>query len=190
MTDGSRDKKEAIYRASVKLLHKNGFHSTPISMIAKEAKVAAGTIYLYYKNKQDLLHNLYLEIKKKYNAFLMEGVSDSMPVKDAFEKAWRNALRFELQHIEEYDVMEQFRNSPFIRSETVEEGLKIFQPFIDLVERAKREKIVRPLTIEVFFALFMTPGGEIVKAAMRNKGALSEETIAATFQGCWDAVKN
>lgn len=190
MRENVQDKKVAIYRASVKLLHKNGFHSTPMSMIAKEAKVAAGTIYIYYKNKEDLLHNLYLEIKKKYSAFLMEGVSDSMPLRDAFEKVWRNALRFELQHIEEYSVMEQFRNSPFIKIETVEEGLKIFQPFVDLVEKAKKEKIVRPLTIEVFFALFMTPGGEIVKAAMRNKEKLSEETISATFQGCWDAVKN
>ena len=190
MTTNLRDKKEAIYRASVKLLHENGFYSTPMSMIAKEANVAAGTIYIYYKNKEDLLNSLYLEIKKKFSASLLEGVSDSMPVKDAFEKVWRNCVNFELKHIEEYSVMEQFRNSPFIKMETVEEGLKIFQPFISLVEKAKKEKIIKPLTTEVFFALFITPAGEIVKAAMRNKDELSEEIKAITLQGCWDAVKN
>lgn len=190
MKENLQDKKEAIYWASVKLLHKNGFHSTPMSMIAKEAKVAAGTIYIYYKNKDDLLNNLYLEIKKKFSASLMEGVSESMPVRDAFEKVWRNSVNFKLKHIEEYSVMEQFRNSPFIKMETVEEGLKIFQPFIRLVEKAKKEKIIKPVTLEVFFALFLSPAGEIVKAAMRNKDELSEETISATFQGCWDAIRN
>ncbi len=157
MMKNVHDKKEAIYWASVKLLHKNGFHSTPMSMIAKEAHVAAGTIYLYYKNKEDLLNNLYLEIKKKYSASLMEGVSDSLPVRDAFETVWRNSVNFELQHIEEYSVMEQCENSPFVKMEAVEEGLKIFQPVISLVEKAKREKIIKPLTIDVFFALCFFP---------------------------------
>ena len=190
MTKNLKDKKEAIYWASVKLLHTNGFHSTPMSMIAKEAKVAAGTIYIYYKNKEALLNNLYLEIKEKYSASLMKGVLDSMPVRDAFEMVWRNSVNFELKHLEEYSVMEQFRNSPFIKMETVEEGFKIFQPIISLIERAKREKIIKPFSSDVFFALYFSPAADIVKAAMRNKNKLSEETISATFQGCWDAVKN
>ncbi len=190
MKQNFEDKKEAIYWASVKLLHQNGFYSTPMSKIAKEARVAAGTIYIYYKSKEDLLNSLYLEIKKKFSASLMEGVSDSMPVKDAFERVWRNAVSFELKHIEEYSVMEQFRNSPFIKMETVEEGLKIFRPFIRLVEKAVREKIVKPLTTELFFALFLSPAGEIVKGAMRTGTELSEETLSITLQGCWDAVRN
>ncbi len=190
MTENLQDKKEAIYWASVKLLHENGFHSTPMSMIAKEANVAAGTIYLYYKNKDDLLNNLYLEIKKKYSASLMEGVSDSIPVRDAFEMVWRNSVKFKQNHKAEFNVMEQFRNSPFIKFETVEEGLKIFEPFIKLVEKAKREKIVKEIPPEVFYALFFAPAGELVKTCQRNKVELEEELIAAAFQGCWDAVKN
>jgi AcrR family transcriptional regulator len=190
MTKNLHDKKEAIYWASVKLLHENGFHSTPMSMIAKEAHVAAGTIYIYYKNKEALFNSLYLEIKKKFTASLMEGVPDSIPVRDAFERLWRNALNFMLNHIEEYSVMEQFRNSPFMKMETVEEGLQIFQPFMSLVEKARREKIIRPFTTEVFFALFLSPIGEIVKATMRNNDELSDETVSAIFQGCWDAVRN
>lgn len=190
MMENLQDKKEAIYYASVKLLHENGFHSTPMSMIAKEANVAAGTIYLYYKNKDDLLNNLYLEIKKKYSASLIEGVSDSMPIRDAFETVWRNSVNFKLTHIEEFSVMEQFKNSPFIKIETVEEGLKIFKSIFDLVDKAKREKVIKPLIMEVFYALFFAPAGELVKATMRNKKILTEETLTATFQGCWNAIKN
>ena len=190
MMENVQDKKEAIYWASVKLLHVNGFHATPMSMIAKEANVAAGTIYTYYKSKEDLFNNLYLEIKKKFSAYLMEGVSDSIPIRDAFEKVWRNTVNFGLEYSEEYSVMEQFRNSPFIKIETVEEGFKIFQPVCNLIEKAKKEKIIKPYNIEVFSALFFSPAGEIVKAAMRNQVELSEETISATFQGCWDAIRN
>ena len=190
MTGNLQDKKEAIYYASVKLLHENGFHSTPMSMIAKEANVAAGTIYIYHKNKDDLLNSLYLEIKKKYSASLMEGVTDSIPIRDAFEKVWRNSVNFKVNHIEEFSVMEQFKNSPFIKSETVEEGLKIFQPFFILVEKAKKEKIIKILLTEVFYALFFAPAGELVKASMRNNVELTEEAISTAFEGCWNAIKN
>ena len=184
------DKKEAIYYAAVKLLHENGFHSTPMSMIAKEAKVAAGTIYLYYKNKDDLLNNLYLEIKKKYSNSLMTGHNENIPIRDAFELVWRNSVEFKLKHVEEFSVMEQFKNSPFIWQETVEEGLKIFQPIFELVDRAQKEKIVKKLPSEVLYALFFAPAGELVKTCARNKVELTEEAIKLAFQGCWDAIRN
>ncbi|MGD8781870.1 MAG: TetR/AcrR family transcriptional regulator [Ignavibacteria bacterium] len=190
MAENLQDKKEAIYYAAVKLLHENGFHSTPMSMIAKEANVAAGTIYLYYKNKDDLLNSLYLEIKKKYSSSLMEGVSDSIPVRDAFEKVWRNAVNFKLKHEAEFSVMEQFKNSPFIRLETVEEGLKIFQPIFTLVEKGQKEKILKNIHGEVLYALFFSPAGELVKTCQRTKVELTEELISSAFQGCWDAIKN
>ncbi|MBZ0272833.1 TetR/AcrR family transcriptional regulator [bacterium] len=50
---------DKILRAAVKIFAKNGFHNAKISEIAKEAGVADGTIYLYFKNKDDLLIQLF-----------------------------------------------------------------------------------------------------------------------------------
>ena len=49
------EKYQRILDAACKVFAQMGFHQSTISMIAKEAGVADGTIYLYFKNKNDIL---------------------------------------------------------------------------------------------------------------------------------------
>jgi len=55
------DKYDRILKAAVKVFAENGFHGSKVSQIAKEADVADGTIYLYFKNKDDILISLFEE---------------------------------------------------------------------------------------------------------------------------------
>lgn len=53
------DKRERILKAAVRVFARKGFYATRVSEIAKAAGVADGTIYLYFKNKDDVLISLY-----------------------------------------------------------------------------------------------------------------------------------
>ena len=57
----SPDKHRKIIRAATKVFAKKGFFNARISDIAKEAKVADGTIYLYFNNKFDILLSVFEE---------------------------------------------------------------------------------------------------------------------------------
>jgi TetR/AcrR family fatty acid metabolism transcriptional regulator len=61
--DGKRgaaaDKRERILHAAVKVFAKKGFFASRVSEIARAAGVADGTIYLYFKSKDDLLTSLF-----------------------------------------------------------------------------------------------------------------------------------
>lgn len=59
MKDITKHKK--ILKAAVKIFAEKGFYNARVSEIAKEADVADGTIYLYFKNKDDLLISLFEE---------------------------------------------------------------------------------------------------------------------------------
>jgi AcrR family transcriptional regulator len=52
------DKKTLILETTLDLISENGFHGTPISMIAEKAGIGAGTIYRYFENKEDLINEL------------------------------------------------------------------------------------------------------------------------------------
>lgn len=52
------DKYVAILHASEMVFAKHGYHGAQVSKIASEAGVAAGTVYLYFKNKPDILVSL------------------------------------------------------------------------------------------------------------------------------------
>ena len=49
------DKRERILAAAVKVFAENGYYTAKVAQVAREAGVADGTIYLYFKNKDDLL---------------------------------------------------------------------------------------------------------------------------------------
>ncbi len=57
----NRPKYRKIIEAAVQVIAENGFHGSQVSKIAKAAGVADGTIYLYFKNKEDILVTVFQE---------------------------------------------------------------------------------------------------------------------------------
>jgi TetR/AcrR family transcriptional regulator, fatty acid metabolism regulator protein len=57
--DRNGDKRARIIDAAVAVFAEKGFHAARVSDVAKRAGVADGTIYLYFKNKEDLLLSLF-----------------------------------------------------------------------------------------------------------------------------------
>ncbi len=55
------NKRQKIIKAAVKVFAEKGFYNSRVSEIAREANVADGTIYLYFKNKDDVLISLFEE---------------------------------------------------------------------------------------------------------------------------------
>ncbi|MBC8177367.1 MAG: TetR/AcrR family transcriptional regulator [Deltaproteobacteria bacterium] len=60
----NNEKYHRIIEAATKVFAKKGFYQSKISEIAKEAKVADGTIYIYFENKDDILISLFEEQMK------------------------------------------------------------------------------------------------------------------------------
>ncbi|WP_438311315.1 TetR/AcrR family transcriptional regulator [Sporosarcina sp. FA9] len=56
-----KPKYKQIIDAAVIVIAENGYHQAQVSKIAKEANVADGTIYLYFKNKEDILISVFRE---------------------------------------------------------------------------------------------------------------------------------
>jgi len=72
------------------LISERGFHGTPMSMIADKAGVGAGTIYRYFENKEDLILQLYLEIKRETGKALLAGYSEELPLRERFRTNRKN----------------------------------------------------------------------------------------------------
>jgi TetR/AcrR family fatty acid metabolism transcriptional regulator len=53
------DKREAILRAATRVFAHNGYFNSKVADIAREAGVADGTVYLYFKSKEEILHSVF-----------------------------------------------------------------------------------------------------------------------------------
>ena len=69
------NKRQRIIKAAASVFSKNGFYKSRVSEIAKAANVADGTIYLYFKNKDDVLISLFEEEMSKIIATMIEELS-------------------------------------------------------------------------------------------------------------------
>ena len=53
------DKRSAILRAAIRVFAGNGYFNSKVADIAREAGVADGTVYLYFKSKEEILHSIF-----------------------------------------------------------------------------------------------------------------------------------
>lgn len=73
--DWKGDKRERILDAAVRVFASKSFHTATVAEIAREAGVADGTIYLYFKNKDDLLICLFEERMGEINEGMRKAVA-------------------------------------------------------------------------------------------------------------------
>lgn len=119
------DKHQKIIDAAVKVFARKGFFHARISDIAKEARVADGTIYLYFNNKYDILITLFEEEIGKiilYVKQLLEGETDPKKMLEIFalqhlklmeeKKDLAEVLQMELRQSNKF--MREYRNTKFI----------------------------------------------------------------------------
>ena len=57
--NGSTGKRESILRAATRVFARNGYFNSKVADIARAAGVADGTVYLYFKSKEEILHSIF-----------------------------------------------------------------------------------------------------------------------------------
>ena len=79
VADRAADKRERILDAAERIFARHGFFAAKVSDVAKEAGVADGTIYLYFKSKDDLLISLFGRRMQQLNAALRTAIAGKSP---------------------------------------------------------------------------------------------------------------
>src|SRR5438477_4842640 len=77
--DRAGDKRERILTAAERVFARRGFFAARVSEIARDAGVADGTIYLYFKSKDDLLISLFENRMRQVNERLRQAIADRPP---------------------------------------------------------------------------------------------------------------
>jgi len=83
------DKRAAILRAAIRVFAHNGYFNSKVADIAREAGVADGTVYLYFKSKEEILHSI---CNRGMEEAIADGRKQLKGISDAREKLRRIAL--------------------------------------------------------------------------------------------------
>jgi len=110
-------KRERILEAAVKVFAAEGFYNAKVAQIAQEAGVADGTIYLYFKSKDDLLISLFEHRMEDINAHLREELQRAGSAVDKLRAVVKLHLGLvqENRHMAEVICVELRQSSKFIK---------------------------------------------------------------------------
>ncbi|MES2332755.1 MAG: TetR/AcrR family transcriptional regulator [Bacteroidota bacterium] len=182
-------KTEQISKAVLGLVKQKGLAGITMGEIAKEAGMATGTLYIYFKNKEELINHLFFDCRKEAleNYFLNYDLSK--PFKSGFHTVWMNILNFRIQNFEEVVFMDQCYHSPFINECTMKLAKEMKKPLFKLIERGKEEGVFKDMDTMALLTFMIGSIHEGVKNAHYNQKPLNNTDITSMFKMCWDGMK-
>jgi AcrR family transcriptional regulator len=184
------EKTELILRASLKLIVHKGLHAVKINDIAKGANVGIGTIYKYFKDKEDIVQQLWIFQKQEESDFVFKNFSDDGAVKDRFWFLWERVIRYFISHEDEYYFSYHFAASPILNDQIHEIAMKDFLVFDVLFEKGIQEGLFKEdmTARQLRLYTFSTVNGWILWS-FDQKIEFTDKKIHQFITMAWDAIR-
>lgn len=183
------DKRSAILQATMETIAENGFHGSPTSMIADRAGISVGTIYRYFRSKEELIHALYDELESRQRTFILKGYSEDLPFRKRFFHLCRNMYLYLMENPLEFSFVEQYSMSPYGVANLRQKLDSYVEPFHALFKQGIEDQIIKELPLMLLFDLTFGP---MINAIMdHNSGllVLDNNLIDQAIEAKWDAVR-
>jgi AcrR family transcriptional regulator len=188
-------KEEIIRRKAIDIVVREGLDGFSMQKLAKAAGVSPATLYIYYKDREDLILQIATEISSKLMESSLKDLHPKMSFADGMEVQWKNRLDFFLKNPVDIEFIEQIRYTPMY--EKVRETLQ--KNFGDTLGTFVHNAINRgelvPLPFEVYWAIAFAPLYQLLKFHMQgrshknNEFELTDEMFNQTLQLVLKALK-
>jgi TetR/AcrR family transcriptional regulator, repressor of fatR-cypB operon len=183
------NKTAQIFAATLKLVADIGVAGITMRQIASKAGIATGTLYIYFKDKEELVNQLYENCRtSSVNAYL-QGYDPAKTFKTGFKIIWKNIFLYRIENFDASVFMEQCFHSPFITETTREMTRRLIQPLYKLMDRGKQEMIIKDLDTKLLLIFMVGNINEVCKYVKYNNKKISDDIIEDAFTVCWDGLK-
>jgi len=180
-------KVDAIFEATLKLSGSYGLAGLTMNKIAKEAKIAHGTLYIYFENKEVLLNKLYVNIHKQGSLSKMKSIAH-LPIKEQLSFLWESSLKYRMNNPYILTFANQFVISSFISPESQKLQNQFDSFFEKLLNKGKKEGIFKPVSNKILIAVMYGFIQELSVQLRKNSTKLTKPIIKDSFEVCWDAL--
>ena len=139
----SENKRNAILDASTRVFAERGLTAAPTSEISKQAGVAEGTLFTYFKTKDHLINALYREIKLELADAMMSGFPRKKSVRTRLRHVWDGYVNWGVSNPEQRKVLAQLQVSGMLSKESIEAGSAPFVEMQNMIRDAIEQRILR-----------------------------------------------
>ena len=159
-----------ILEAARRVMARYGMQGTTVDRVAEEAKVAKGTIYLYFQSKDELVHAAVLEGLREMVAETVRSDDPSMPALDRIRNLIRAQYRIQASNQDFLKTLIIGNSLDIeVESQAGRDFMRVYAGHLDFVASVLQDAIdrgaIRP--IDSHFAAFML--GELITGSLRRR---------------------
>lgn len=164
------NKERLIREEALKMIVSKGFDGLSMQKLAKAAGVSPATIYIYFKDREDLIEKIAIEEVDKMTQATLKNFNPEMPIEKGLSIQWQNRTKYWMQNPVAARFMEQVRFSPIgymVQKKVKQDFSSIMRAF---VQNAIKNKELIQLPVEVFWSVAYAPLYQLIKFHLDGKG--------------------
>ncbi|WGE89901.1 TetR/AcrR family transcriptional regulator [Actinobacillus arthritidis] len=184
----SHDMADHILSATELLLAKEGLQNLSMRNIAKQAGIATGTLYLYFKTKDELLDYLAEQLHERYYRYVNIDFDPKVPLFEQYRQIWLNKRHFlednpmMAANLYQYQAMLGFNN---IVNRIMNDPEFIWNRF---VAEGKAQKIIVDLPNDLLYCMSIGVVADIAYLEQVKQESISKEFFEESILRTWKAI--
>ena len=171
------NKEKAIRQKAIEMIVKEGLDGFGVNKLAKAAGVSPATIYIYFKDRDDLILQLGKEVSHNMLAHSLANFDPEANFAEGLKRQWINRSAYFMNNPLEVAFIEQIRYSHYY--EHVHENLK--QHFSEVMGRfitnAIRRQELAPLPFEVLWSVAYAPLYQLIKFHNQGQSYVNKQFV-------------
>ena len=184
------EKRETFLNTALELFVKNGAQTTSTAKIAQEAGTAAGTLFIYFPTKQDLIHELVLKISREQSENTKAHLTPELSAKEMFSTIWQTTIHWFLAHVIAYQYIQQVRDSGIISEAITLETEQYFGYYFEAIQKGLAEGSIKPYALELIGTYLYFDIVAVMNFLIAQPDSNRHEEIIHTgFEMFWDGIK-
>ncbi|TRW25953.1 TetR/AcrR family transcriptional regulator [Flavobacterium zepuense] len=152
------DKEKLVTQKAIEQIVQDGFQGFSMNKLAKACNISVATLYIYYKDKDDLIEKIGFEIGSRFFSSTVKDFSPDMPFEEGLWKQWQNRAAFAMANPLEVACLEVIKHSPhrdrIMASDKLSDFKEIMKRFIT---NALNNNELVPMSFEVFWSVAYGP---------------------------------
>ncbi len=184
-----QNKVEAIHKATIELVTKTGFSGLKMAEVAKKSGVATGTLYVYYKGKEELINDVYVITKKEIAGAIINPEYLKETFYETFKAMWYGYFGFCLKQPEKMLFVEQFIYSGYISETNIETADAYFESLNQFLLEGQKQGNIKEMDVEILKAHLQGSIHEIVKMIVKGHIELRKDGMHTCFTLAWNSIK-
>lgn len=169
------NKEQAIREKAIEMIVQEGFDGLSMQKLAKAANVSPATIYIYWKDREDLILQLYVEVNAKMTKTFLNDFDPAMSFAKGMEVQWKNRARYFLEYPMETRFAEQIKHSPFYGRALSMQSPEFKKAMGQFIVNAIERKELIHVPFEAFWSIAYAPLYQLMKYHSQGKNHLNED---------------